>query len=105
MVGRPIGDRAMTPAERQARRRARLAEVRNRDTEETLLQLRQILGRMAFYLAGQPPAGGLAAALATIGGPQLPLEVLVKAATWLSSFAETYRLALLFQQLSVMERD
>jgi hypothetical protein len=103
VVGKPIFDRPMTAAERQARHRKRRATERNRETEEALHARRHSLGKVAFYLAGQPGPEILAHALAALDGPTLPYEVMAEAAGWLARFASTYRQDILLRQGSVVE--
>ena len=98
MPPKPIFDLPMTPAEKQARYRAKKARESDQAARERLYELRRTLGKVAFYLAAQGDPAGLAVVLAELGGPPIPVTVLTEAATWMARFAETYRVGVALQQ-------
>jgi hypothetical protein len=102
MPPKPMFDQPMTPAEKQARYRARKAMKRNRESVEALFMLRHSLGKVALFLAGQRGPEILAHAMADLDGPTLPYEAMVEAAGWLARFASTYRRDLMLRQGSVV---
>ena len=79
------------------------ATERAHETEEALSARRSSLGKIGFFLAGQPGPEMLAHALAALDGPTLPDEVMAEAAGWLARFASTYRRDILLRQGSVVE--
>jgi hypothetical protein len=95
-----IGPRPMTPAERQQRRRDKLAiERRLAQAAQPLSyppeldQRRRSIGLAARYLAAQGDPAMLARALVMSGAPLPPPSVLKAAASWLAEFTEALRVA------------
>src|SRR4249919_3675609 len=82
MPAKPIGPRAMTPADRQQRRRDRLKAKHEQAIAARLAQplpyspelnaMRTHIGKLARYLTTLPDSSFLALLLATIDGPVLP---------------------------------
>jgi hypothetical protein len=102
----------MTPAETQARYRARKARERDREareldhaTRELLHGARLNLGTLARYLVAQGDPAELATVLAELDGPPLPAAMLAHASGWLARFTEVYRYATLLRVASVAETD
>jgi len=113
MGRKPIGDRALSPAERQARRRTKLKIQRRQIVAERLAQplpyspeldqLRTNIGRVSQYLAGMGDPTSLAHVLIELDGPLLPYPAMAGAAIWLARFAESYRYAAIARQALLAE--
>jgi hypothetical protein len=88
----------MTSAQRQARYRARKARERGQAAPEQLHGIRSNLGKLCRYVTVQGDPMTLAAVLAALDGPPLPIAMLVEAATWMTLFAEAYRHGVALQQ-------
>lgn len=109
MARKPIGGaRAITPAERQQRRRDRL-KAKHQQAVATLLAqplpyspelaaIRTNIGKLASYLTTLPDPSTVAHAVAAIDGPALPYPMLKAGAGWLARFAEAYRFSVLLRQ-------
>ena len=102
MAPRPIFDRAMTAAERQQRRRDKLAVQRKQAAEriaairpvmEELDRRRRAIGQAARFLSGLDDPARLAAMLVRSGGPMPSHSTLMAAAAWLAEFAEAMKYA------------
>jgi hypothetical protein len=99
MAPQPIGESAMTPAERQRRRRSRMkaereaaarlaqAEFRAACRSPAVDRCRHNVGTAVTYLAGLGDPTTLARMLAESGGPLPPYPTLKAAALWLDRFA------------------
>jgi hypothetical protein len=108
MPQKPLGDRAMTPAERQRRRRARLAAERVPAADRfapppELDRMRGNLGTIAGYVGTLARPETLARVLADTDGPMLPINELAAAGAWLTRFAVRYRVAALLRRTSLTE--
>jgi len=105
---KPIGARAITPAERQQRRRDRLKAKHQQAIATRLAQplpyspelaaIRTNIGKLASYLTTLPDPSTVAHAVAAIDGPALPYPMLKAGAGWLARFAEAYRFSVLLRQ-------
>lgn len=91
MPPKPMFDRPMTSAEKQARYRARKAREHDRAARELLYELRSNLEKLTRYLTVQGDPVALATVLAELDGPPLSVAILAEATVWMARFAETYR--------------